>query len=204
MTAGEIARLHNAEVHAKLTVIPMQGWRRAMWYDDTGLPWVMPSPNIPDLDAAALYPGIGIFESSNLAVGRGTPMPFRWVGAPWLDAARVVADMKKARLAGIRFSEQDYTPAKSVYEGRLCRGVLMKITDRDAVRPVAVFVALERSIRLAHPKEFVWRWDEVKRMVGTDRFRVLVERNAGPAEMEKLFDEDVPAFDKARQPYLLY
>jgi len=204
MTAGEIARLHNADVGAKLTVVAMKGWKREMWYDDTGLPWTPPSPNIPDLDAATLYPGIGIFEASNVAVGRGTPLPFRWIGAPWLDASAVTADARKAPLAGIRFDEQDYTPTKSLYAGTLCHGVRMTITDRDALRPVAVFRALEDSIRRHQPKDLVWRWDEAKRMVGTDRFRQLVESGADAAAIEKLFDGDAAAFKKKREPFLLY
>ncbi len=204
MTAGEIALLYNTEVGAKLRVIQMRGWRREMWYSDTGLPWISPSPNIPDLDAATMYPGIGIFESSNLAVGRGTPSPFRWVGAPWLDSARVVADMRRANLPGIRFSAQDYTPSKSVFAGQLCHGVQMAVTDRDAVRPVTVFVTLERSIRLAHPKDFVWRWNEVKRMVGTERFHQVIEARDPPAAMQKLFEGDLEGFAKKRKPFLLY
>ncbi len=205
MTAGELARLHNAEVkHPKLQVIAMKGWERARWFDQTGLPWTPPSPNMPDLDAATLYPGVAVFESSNLAVGRGTPVPFRWVGAPWMDAAKVVAKVRKAKLKGVSFAVQDYTPTKSVFAGELCHGVRMTITDREKLRPVSVFVALDDALRALHPKELVWRWDEARRMAGSDDFRRLHEGGAPLAELNARFERDIPAFRESRKPFLLY
>ena len=141
MTAGEVARLHNAEVkNPKLTVVKMQNWKRSMWYDQTGLPWTPPSPNIANLDAAAMYPGIGLFESSNISVGRGTPIPFLWVGAPWMDSADVASRLNAALIEGVEFSAQDYTPSKHNFSGRLCHGVRMTITDRDKLRPTRIFL----------------------------------------------------------------
>jgi uncharacterized protein YbbC (DUF1343 family) len=204
MTAGEIAGLFNEEVRGKLTVIRLEGWKRSMWYDETGLPWIAPSPNMPDLDAATLYPGVAIFESSNLSVGRGTPVPFRWLGAPWLDAERVVREAREARLPGIEFSTQAYTPSKSNFAGVACAGVRLTITDRNALRPVDVFRVLEGSIRRAHPKEFVWRWNEAKRMVGTAKFETLVESGASAKRIKKLFDAGPKDFKKTRERHLLY
>lgn len=205
MTAGEIALLHNAEVKStKLTVVRMSGWSREMWFDQTGLPWTPPSPNMPDLDAATLYPGIAIFEASNLAVGRGTPVPFRWIGAPWLDAKAVLDLVNTANLEGVEFSEQDYTPAKSVYAGTLCRGLRLRITDRARLRPLDVFLRLNLALRQVHPREFQWRWDEAKRMTGTDAFRKLYESGAALGEFEKLFDSGAQNFASSRKLYLLY
>jgi uncharacterized protein YbbC (DUF1343 family) len=204
MTPGEIASLFNDEIHGKLTVVKLEGWKRSMWYDETGLPWIAPSPNMPDLEAALMYSGIAIFESSNIAVGRGTPVPFRWIGAPWLDAERVAREAGAARLPGVEFSTQTYTPTRHHFTGVACPGVRMTITDREAVRPVHVFRVLERAIRRAHPKEFVWKWNEVKRMIGTARFEKLVGEGAGDKKIKKLIDDGPKDFEKTRRRYLLY
>lgn len=204
LTSGEMALWHNRSVgHRRLTVVKMRGWDRSMWHDQTGLPWAPPSPNRTDLEAAALYPGIGLFESSNLAVGRGTPAPFRWIGAPWLRADEIVARLQ-GTVEGVEFSVQDYTPTKSVFAGQACRGVRIVVTDRDAVRPLAVFRHLALALRDLHPKEFEWRWDEVKRMVGVDEFRLLWETGAGDEAFLALFDKGPRDFDSSRRSVLLY
>lgn len=204
LTAGEMALWHNRTVgHPHLTVIALRGWKRDQWHDQTGLPWVPPSPNMPNVEAAALYPGIGIFEASNLAVGRGTPVPFRWIGAPWMKAEEIVSRLQ-GTVEGVEFSVQDYTPSKSVFEGQLCRGVRITVTDRDAMRPLAVFRHLALALREHNPKEFEWRWDEVKRMVGVDEFRLLWETGAGDAAFIALFDKGPLDFEASRRSVLLY
>lgn len=208
LTMGEIARLHKsvAGLSTDLTVVPLKNWRRASWYDETGLPWTRPSPNMPDVDAASLYPGIGIFESANLSVGRGTPVPFRWVGAPWLDADAVVARVA-GQVDGVEFSVQDYTPTKSSYRdymGQACRGIRITVTDRDIMRPLSVFLHLALALREIHPREFSFRWDEAKRMVGTDEFRRLWETGAGMDAFRALFDKGPAEFERSRRSVLLY
>lgn len=207
LTLGELARLHNREVgHRGLTVVPMRGWKRSQWYDETGLPWVPPSPNMPDLDAASLYPGIGIFETANLSVGRGTPVPFRWIGAPWMDAEEVVARVR-GQVDGVEFSVQDYTPAKRDkrdYLGELCHGVRITVTDRRVMRPLAVFRHLALALRDVHPGEFKFRWDETKRMTGVEEFRRLWETGAGMDAFVALFDQGPRDFEKVRREVLLY
>ncbi|PIR18860.1 MAG: hypothetical protein COV48_05180, partial [Elusimicrobia bacterium CG11_big_fil_rev_8_21_14_0_20_64_6] len=204
LTAGEMAMWHNKSVHhPHLTVIKMRGWKRNQWYDQTGLPWIAPSPNMPNIEAAALYPGIGIFEASNLAVGRGTPIPFRWIGAPWLKADEITSRLR-GTVEGVEFSSQDYTPSKSVFAGKLCHGVRITVTDRDAMRPLAVFRHLALALREFNPKEFEWRWDEVKRMVGVDEFRLLWETGAGDEAFLSLFDKGPRDFEPVRRSILLY
>ncbi len=204
LTAGEMALWHNKTVgHSHLKVVKLRGWRRDQWHDQTGLPWVPPSPNMPDVEAAALYPGIGIFEASNLAVGRGTPVPFRWIGAPWMKGAEI-AERLRGTVEGVEFSAQDYTPGKSVFEGQLCHGVRITVTDRDAMRPTAVFLHLALALRELHPKEFEWRWDEVKRMVGVEEFRLMWETGANEAAFQGLFDKGPRDFEAARRSVLLY
>jgi uncharacterized protein YbbC (DUF1343 family) len=161
---------------------------------------------MPDVDAASLYPGIGIFESANLSVGRGTPVPFRWVGAPWLDAEAVVARVS-GQVDGVEFSVQDYTPTKSSYRdymGEACRGIRITVTDRDVMRPLSVFLHLALALRDIHPREFNFRWDETKRMVGNDEFRRLWETGAGMDAFRALFDKGPQDFEKRRREILLY
>ena len=204
LTAGELALLHNRSVgHPHLSVVKLRGWKRSMWFEETGLPWIPPSPNMPSVEAAALYPGIGIFEASNLAVGRGTPIPFRWIGAPWMKADEIVSRLQ-GTVEGVEFAVQDYTPTKSVFEKQFCRGVRITVTDRDAMRPTSVFLHLALALREVHPKEFEWRWDEVKRMVGVDEFRLLWETGAGADAFLSLFDKGPRDFDSKRLPILLY
>lgn len=206
MTMGELARLHNivSKAGARLQVVPLKGWTRDLWYDQTGLPWTKPSPNMPDLEAATLYPGIGSFESTNLAVGRGTPVPFRWVGAPWFRAREVLLRLQKAELPGIRFELQAYKPTKSLYEGKKCPGIRMRVTDREKVRPLHVFAHLLTAARDLHPVEFGVRWDEQRRMTGNDKLRLLYENGVGAAEIIKMFDDGPRDFDSIRNAFLLY
>ena len=205
LTPGEMALLHNIKVrHPRLEIVRMRGWKREMWYDQTGWAWVPPSPNIPDLEAATLYPGIGLFEASNLSVGRGTPYPFGWVGAPWLDARRVVARLNEDLLDGVSFSAQDYTPSKSVYAGELCHGVLISITNRDVLRPLAVFRHIEQALHDIHRDDFQWQWEEVRKMTGSREFQDLCEHGRDPIKIMTLFNRDAERFETARQAYLLY
>jgi len=205
LTAGEMALLHKVGVRGlRIKIVRMRGWKRRMWYDQTGLPWVVPSVNMPDLAAAMLYPGIGLFEASNLSVGRGTPHPFGWVGATWLDAGTVLGRLEKVPMAGVSFTAQDVIPAKSVYAGQVCHGVRIMVSDRDAFRPLEVFLRIEQVVRQTHPKAFQWRWDEVRKMMGSREFQHLIEGGAAPAKIKDLFDLDAARFERARRRYLLY
>lgn len=205
LTAGEAALLHNAAVkHPRLTVVPMRGWTRSMWYDQTGLPWIPPSPNMPDLASAILYSGVSNLEFSNVSVGRGTPAPLRWVGAPWLDAEGLARTLNASGLPGVRFSARTFTPTKSEYAGRACPGVLMTVTDRNAARPLRVFAHLAAALRDRHPREFDLRWSDARKLIGTAAFKELYDRGAGPGEFERLFDAGAAAFAESRRPYLLY
>ena len=206
MTMGELARLHNivAKVGARLQVVPVRGWTRDQWFDQTGLPWTRPSPNMPDLEAAALYPGIGCFESTNLSVGRGTPLPFRWVGAPWLKAGEVLSRLKKAGLPGVRFEAASFTPTKSLYEKKWCAGIRIRVTARAKARPLAIFAHLLAAVRDLHPAQFQVRWDEERRMIGTDALKPLYESGAGPRKMIELFDAGPKEFEAIRHAFLLY
>jgi uncharacterized protein YbbC (DUF1343 family)/CubicO group peptidase (beta-lactamase class C family) len=156
LTLGEFARLVNAEreMGLSLTVIACEGWSREMWFDETGLPWVNPSPNMRSLAAAALYPGVGLIEFCNVSVGRGTDRPFEIVGAPYIDELRFAEELNAAGLAGIRFIPRRFTPGSSKFAGMECRGVECVVLDRDAMSPVEVGIELARALQRLHAREW--------------------------------------------------
>ncbi|MFA6091673.1 MAG: DUF1343 domain-containing protein [Elusimicrobiota bacterium] len=204
MSAGEIALMYNEEVrHPRLRVVKLQGWSRKQWYDQTGLPWTPPSPNIPDLDAAALYPGIGLFEASNISVGRGTPIPFGWIGAPWLDAEGAVKRLRKMKIAGAEFSVQEYTPSKSVFAGKPCRGVRITVKDREKMRPVLVFLGIAETLKALHPEEFQWDWKGALHMTGTEDLQEHYEEGDFRG-LKTFFEKESERFAEQRKPFLLY
>lgn len=156
LTLGELARLFNGErkIGADLTVVPMKNWRRDAWYDETGLTWINPSPNMRNLHAAALYPGMAAFEYSNISVGRGTDTPFEHVGAPWIDGPRLAEALNARQIPGVRFYPVKFTPAASRYANEACQGVFVVITDRNALRPVRVGVELASALVKLFPGQF--------------------------------------------------
>lgn len=206
LTMGELARLHSltAGLGAKLTIVPLKGWRRTMWFDQTGLPWTRPSPNMPDLDAATLYPGIACFEATNVSVGRGTERPFRWVGAPWMDAAAVVKRLRAENLPGVEFSVEKATPTKSLYAGEPSNGVRLRVTDREALRPLRVWVHLAAALRDLHPKDFKADPERLPLFVGTTAFVERFLAGAPAAELDDALDEGLGGFKARRAAFLLY
>jgi uncharacterized protein YbbC (DUF1343 family)/CubicO group peptidase (beta-lactamase class C family) len=157
MTIGEFAQMVVAErkLPVKLTVVPLEHWQRSQWFDETGLPWVNPSPNIRNPTQALLYSGVGLLEATNLSVGRGTDMPFEVIGAPWIADPQILADAMNARgLVGVRFHPIFFTPTSSVHAGRGLGGVRLEVTDRDALRPVTVGLALGRELMERYPGNY--------------------------------------------------
>ena len=171
MTLGELARLFNAEnkIGADLTVVEMKNWNRDAWFDLTGLPWVNPSPNMRNMVAASLYPGIGAIEASNLSVGRGTDSPFEQLGAPWIDGSRLAAELNRRNLPGVRFYPVAFTPASSRFANELCQGVFIIVTDRDRMRPVRVGLEVATALYKLFPDRF--EVDKVGRLFGGDTVR---------------------------------
>ena len=217
MTVGELARLFNAEfdIGADLTVVRMDGWRRDLWWDETGLDWVPPSPNLPRLESAIHYPGTVFFEAINLSEGRGTSHPFQQTGAPWLRADTVVAAMNAMRLPGVRFEAVEFTPPATAakYPGQRLRGVRLVATDRNAYRPIPTTLRLIQTIRRLHPAEFRWvggptaadpraaYW--MDRLAGTDRLRTAMEAGTLDALLAE-WEREARAFEAQRREYLLY
>jgi uncharacterized protein YbbC (DUF1343 family) len=215
MTLGELARMYNRVfgIGADLTVVPMAGWSRQLWFDETGLPWLPPSPNLRRLEAAVLYPGTVLLEGTNLSEGRGTGFPFEQTGAPWLRPEEVVDSMTVLRLPGVRFesAQLDVDREARKYPGQTIPGLRLVVTDRNVYEPVSTAVQLIALIRRLHPQDFAWRGANqreptmlaIDRLAGTDRLRNAIEQ-ATVRDFLEAWKEDQQRFRTTREPYLLY
>jgi uncharacterized protein YbbC (DUF1343 family) len=205
-TSGELAQWYNQtqKLNVRLTVIGLKNWKRDMLWPDTELTFVAPSPNIRNPTEALLYSGVGMFEATNVSVGRGTETPFELIGAPWMKGDVLLNRLNALHLPGLKFSAATFTPASDVYPGQTCSGVQIEVTDPDAVRPVDLFVQVSCLIRELWPRDFQPRWEEVARVTGSQDFEHLYEANRPAAEILDLFHKSADVFSKERQPYLLY
>jgi uncharacterized protein YbbC (DUF1343 family) len=205
LTVGELARLINTEfgIGADLTVIPVDGWRRDAYFDETGLPWVNPSPNIRRLEAAIHYPGTVFLEGTNL-LERGTDRPFEQTGAPWLDAPAIAQEMNALGLPGVRFEALmlPVEPTSRKYPGQTVPGIRYHLTDRDTYQPVRASLLLIDAIYRRHPTEFAWT-GTMDRLSGTDRVRLAIEAGTF-ADLLATWNADEESFRRLRQPHLLY
>jgi uncharacterized protein YbbC (DUF1343 family) len=206
MTVGELATLFNQKhgIGANLIVARVAGWRRSQWQDETGLPWVNPSPNLRSLAALTSYPGTVYFEGTTVAEGRGTDRPFEQVGASWLDAPKVAAIMNAKQLPGIRFEAVTLPmePTARKFPGQAIPGIRFVVTDRQAYRPVRTALLLIDEIRRQHPADFAWT-GTIDRLTGSDRVRLAIEGGRLPALLDE-WDREAEEFREARKPYLLY
>ena len=207
MTMGELARLFNDRFlpkKAKLTVVSMEGWARAMWFDRTGLPWVMPSPNMPTLDTAAVYPGFVAFEGTNVSEGRGTTRPFELFGAPWVDGDALAAKLNGLGLPGVVFRAAWFTPTFSKFAGQLCGGCQIHVTDRAAFRSFEAFLHVVAAIRDTAPDKFEFHKDYFDKVMGTSRVREALAAGRPVREIVDGLKPELDAFVEMRRPYLLY
>jgi uncharacterized protein YbbC (DUF1343 family)/CubicO group peptidase (beta-lactamase class C family) len=204
VTIGEFARMAAAErkIPVSLTVVPMAGWARRLWYDETGLPWVNPSPNIRSVTEALLYSGIGLLEATNLSVGRGTDTPFEVVGAPWIEPQGLVDGLNRLALRGVRFEPIWFTPTADQHAQVQCGGVRLVVTDRDAIRPVTVALALARELRARHRHQF--RPESIQNLL-VNRSTMWAFLNG--ESLDRLVtwaDADRSSFLNRRASYLMY
>ncbi len=215
MTIGELARLFNDHfgIEAELEVVSMQGWQRSMYFDQTGLPWVMPSPNMPTLDTVIVYPGAVLFEGTQLSEGRGTTRPFETVGAPWIDGDRFAADMNGLGLEGVYFRPVVFEPTFQKHAGRACGGCQIHVLSRERFRPVLAGTALIARFHAADPIRFAWREPpyEYEReklpidiLAGSPEFRRQIESGMAPQDIAALWRDEVREFKPVRERYLLY
>lgn len=208
MTMGELARLFNVEygIGCDLTVIPIQGWRRNMYFDTTGLAWVNPSPNMKSLNAAILYPGLGVLEAANLSVGRGTERPFEMYGAPWVDSAAVMNNLSARTIPGISFKPCEFVPtaAGHPYRGKTCFGVCVAAIDRNRLNPVMAGLNLLQAFYEAQPKLFKAR-EGLAILVGDkEAWGMLTQQGKSPEETSVRWKGALERFVKMREKYLLY
>jgi uncharacterized protein YbbC (DUF1343 family) len=203
MTVGELARMFNAERgwNAQLSVIPIEGWRRDMWFDQTGLPWINPSPNMRSLIEATLYPGVGLHESA-LSVGRGTGTPFEVIGAPYINDLDVARDLNRASLPGITFLPVRFTPTASTFKDKACGGVSMLITDRQRLKPVDVGITIGLMLQRRYTNDYAL--SKTLPLLTTKPTLEAVKRGDSLIAIKQSWAADLEAFKKRREPFLLY
>ncbi|PYN98061.1 MAG: DUF1343 domain-containing protein [Candidatus Rokuibacteriota bacterium] len=215
LTLGEVARYLNEHhrLGCRLTVVPMRGWRRAMLWEDTDLPWVSPSPNMPATSTARVYPGGCLIEGTNLSEGRGTTRPFEWIGAPYLDAHRYAARLERLKLPGVTFRPVRFIPTFHKWAGRLCGGVQLHVTDVERFKPYLTSIGLIAAARAEAPRGFSWKrppyeFERTKLPIdilfGTDTIRRAIERGATLPAIERSWARELDDFNKRRAPSLLY
>ena len=206
MTVGELAILFNTKhaLNAELIVVQTLNWRRSQWQDQTGLPWVNPSPNLRSLAALTSYPGSVYFEGTNLTEGRGTDRPFEQIGAPWLDAPAVANTMNAMRLPGVHFDAitMSVAPTAAKFPGQTIPGIRFDLTDRQSYRPVRTMLLLIDAIRRQHPGEFAWG-KTIDRLTGSDKVRLAIDGGRLPALLEE-WDREAAGFRDATKAVLLY
>jgi uncharacterized protein YbbC (DUF1343 family) len=207
MTIGELAMLFNdlyLPKKAKLTVIPMKNWRRKMWMNETSLKWVMPSPNMPTLSTATVYPGQVLIEGTNLSEARGTTRPFEMVGAPWIDGYDLASNLNELNLAGVGFREAWFTPTFSKYKLQRCGGVQLHITDRQSYRPVETTLHLLNAVIQRYPKKFKFHAVYFDKIMGTPFIRKALKKGLPVETIIEEYQQELLEFEKLRKPYLLY
>ncbi len=204
MTIGELALMFNSErrINADLTVIKMEGWRRADFYDGTGLHWINPSPNMRSLTEALLYPGIGLLETTNVSVGRGTDTPFEVIGAPWMDGKKLAEALNRAAIAGARFVPVRFTPRSSKFAGEECSGVNIIITDRGSFRPVITGVEIAYRLNRLHGNE--WKSDDYIRLLANRAALAALKAGRTPSEIAATWQAGLAEFARSRRKYLIY
>jgi uncharacterized protein YbbC (DUF1343 family) len=204
MTLGELAKLFNAEnkIGADLVVVPMKNWHRNDWFDQTGLSWISPSPNMRNLNEAALYPGIGAIEGTNISVGRGTDTPFEHVGAPWVNGVQLAGYLNARSIPGVRFYAERFTPTSSKYANTECEGVFIVITDREALRPVRTGLEIAAALYKLYPSEF--QIDLAVRLMGSRDTIARVRSGEDPAAIASSWSAAEANWRLLRAKYLLY
>jgi uncharacterized protein YbbC (DUF1343 family) len=215
MTIGEMALLINSEfgIQCELSVVRMKGWRRSYWFDDTGLPWVQPSPNLPTLDSAVVYPGMVLLEGTHLSEGRGTTRPFELAGAPYIDSRNFAAYLNKLDLPGVWFRPAYFQPTFQKWAGTICGGIQIHVKDRARFEPYLTGISIISAARALYPEKFEWRQPPyeyeyekmpIEILCGGKEVPEMIESGASCDQIRQSWQEDVSAFFRLRKPYLLY
>ena len=204
MTTGEMALLFNKEkpIRAKLQVVKMEGYRREAWFDQTGLPWVNPSPNLRSITQAILYPGVGLVESANISVGRGTAMPFEVIGAPYISGSKLAGYLRQRHIAGVSFEPVIFVPANNRFQGKRCEGVRLRLTDRAALDSPALGIELLAALHRFYPREF--QIDRTLGMIGSRDILRALKNGDDPRNIKQKWQTSLESFRRVRSKYLLY
>ena len=204
MTVGELAEMVNVEnrIGAKLHVIKMEGYRRSDWYDETGLLWVSPSPNLRTVTEAILYPGVALVEGANVSVGRGTDSPFELLGAPWINAKELTEYLNSRKIHGIRFMQVDFIPKSSCFKNRLCHGVHIALVDRQALDSPALGVEIASALFRLYPKDF--QLHKTLGLIGSYEVLRAIKEGQDPNAIVQKWQGPLEQFCKLRSKYLLY
>jgi uncharacterized protein YbbC (DUF1343 family) len=215
MTIGEMAKLFNEHfgIGCDLEVVKMTGWGREMWHEDTGLPWILPSPNIPTIEPCVVFPATVHFEGTELSEGRGTTKPFELNGAPFIDAEAWASELRKFDFPGIAFREAYFQPWFSEFAGETCSGIQLHVTERAIFTPVIVGIAMVKTAREMYPDKFQWRQNEYEYefgknpfdvVCGTDKIRKSFEAGDSLDQIVAAFEPRFSEFKKVREKFLLY
>jgi len=211
MTIGEIARLFNEAfaIGADLHVVPLQGWKRDQFWEETGLPWVYPSPNMPTVDTAVIYPGMCFFEGTNLSEGRGTVRPFEQIGAPFVDAYRLADYLNRQELPGVLFRPVHFQPSFGKHADQACQGVQLHVLDRQTFQAVRTGFEVIDAARRLFPDDFAWRIPgkgiyNFDRLAGTDSIRLALDRDTPVIDLVADWQPELDRFDYLRRDFLLY
>lgn len=204
LTMGELARLFNGEkgIGAELTVIPLKNWRRALWFDQTGLEWVNPSPNLRSLTGNTFYPAVELLRAGGVSVGRGTNLPFQLVGAPWINNQELARFLSVRRIGGVTFVPVEFTPTADLHAGKKCYGVYLILMNRNELDVGRLGVELLSALWQLYPKDF--QLEKTIRLVGSKRTMERIRAGDDPAEIAAGWEEELEAFRRLRLPYLLY
>jgi len=204
MTIGELALLFKGEnsIDVDLDVVKMKGWQRKDWFDNTGLPWVNPSPNIRNLIQAILYPGIEAIEETNISVGRGTKTPFEQIGAPWIDGVRLAGELNARTMPGVSFYPVTFVPTSSKYAGEECQGVFLLVTNRDALQPVRLGLEIAATLHRLYPKEF--GLEVATSLLGSAKTLARIRAGEEPTLVAENWLVDEARWRELREGYLLY
>lgn len=204
MTVGELARMFQEELDLDLdlTIVPVKNWRREQFFDQTGLLWTNPSPNMRSLTEALLYPGIGLIETTNVSVGRGTDTPFEVLGAPWIEPRALAADLNAAPLGGVAFVPIYFTPTSSKYEGERCGGVNLIITDRDRFHPLRTGLAVAAGLARLYPEQ--WSTGSLNRLLADAKVRDAILRGEPVDRIQAAYQDELERFRRRRAEFLIY
>lgn len=217
MTIGEIATLYNEngwltnKMKANLIVVKMKGWKRNFWYDELNLNWIKPSPNMPTLSTAIVYPGTCLFEGTNVSEGRGTEKPFEFIGAPWLDSKKIIDELNKQMFKGVSFEEISFTPEwynfnshPPKFHNEKCNGIYIKVLDRNKFEAVKFGVGLIWAIKKIHPTEFKWKKETFDRLTGIKELRIQIDKSENLQNIFSDWNKKLNEFKLLREKFLLY